>query len=53
MGETTDTFDLSLLDEVFAKYEGKKGTLIPILQQRAGDLRLPAAGGPASHRRPT
>ena len=33
MGETTDTFDLSLLDEVFAKYEGKKGTLIPILQK--------------------
>ena len=33
MAETTDTFDLSLLDEVFAKYEGKKGTLIPILQR--------------------
>ena len=29
MGETNDTFDLSLLDEVFAKYEGKKGALIP------------------------
>ena len=33
MAETTDTFDLSLLDEVFAKYEGKKGALIPILQR--------------------
>ena len=33
MGETIDTFDLSLLDEVFAKYEGKKGALIPILQR--------------------
>jgi len=33
MGETNDTFDLSLLDEVFAKYEGKKGALIPILQR--------------------
>ena len=32
MAETNDTFDLSLLDEVFAKYEGKKGALIPILQ---------------------
>jgi NADH-quinone oxidoreductase subunit E len=33
MGETSDTLDLSLLDEVFMKYEGKKGTLIPILQK--------------------
>ena len=33
MGETTDTFDLSLLNEVFAKHEGKKGALIPILQR--------------------
>ena len=33
MAETNDTFDLSLLDEVFAKYEGKKGALIPILQR--------------------
>ena len=33
MAETSDTFDLSLLDEVFAKYEGKKGALIPILQR--------------------
>ena len=33
MAETTDTFDLSLLDDVFAKYEGKKGALIPILQR--------------------
>lgn len=30
---STDTFDLSLLNEVFAKYEGKKGALIPILQR--------------------
>ena len=30
---STDTFDLSLLDEVFVKYEGKKGALIPILQR--------------------
>jgi NADH-quinone oxidoreductase subunit E len=33
MGETTDTLDLSFLDEVFAQYEGKRGTLIPILQK--------------------
>jgi NADH-quinone oxidoreductase subunit E len=33
MGETTDTLDLSLLDNVFAKYEGNKGALIPILQK--------------------
>jgi NADH:ubiquinone oxidoreductase subunit E len=33
MGETFDNLDLSLLDEVFAKYEGKKGALIPILQK--------------------
>jgi len=33
MADTIDTFDLSLLDEVFAKYEGKKGALIPILQR--------------------
>ena len=33
MAETLDTFDLSPLDEVFAKYEGKKGALIPILQK--------------------
>ena len=33
MAETIDTLDLSLLDEVFAKYEGKKGALIPILQR--------------------
>jgi NADH:ubiquinone oxidoreductase subunit E len=33
MAETTDTLDLSLLDEVLAKYEGKKGALIPILQR--------------------
>ena len=33
MGETFDNLDLSLLDEIFAKYEGKKGALIPILQK--------------------
>jgi NADH-quinone oxidoreductase subunit E len=33
MGETIETFDLSLLDEVFVKYQGKKGALIPILQR--------------------
>lgn len=33
MAETIDTLDLSLLDEVLAKYEGKKGALIPILQR--------------------
>ena len=33
MGETGDTLDFSPLDEVFAKYEGKKGALIPILQR--------------------
>jgi NADH:ubiquinone oxidoreductase subunit E len=30
---STDTLDLALLDEVFLKYEGKKGALIPILQR--------------------
>jgi NADH-quinone oxidoreductase subunit E len=33
MGETADTLDLSLLNEIFAQYEGKRGTLIPILQK--------------------
>ena len=33
MAETTDTLDLSLLEDVFARYEGKKGALIPILQR--------------------
>lgn len=33
MGETSDTLDFSPLDEVFAKYEGQKGALIPILQR--------------------
>jgi NADH-quinone oxidoreductase subunit E len=33
MAETIDTLDLSLLDEVLAKYEGKQGALIPILQR--------------------
>jgi NADH:ubiquinone oxidoreductase subunit E len=33
MSETSDTIDLAPLDEVFAKYAGKKGALIPILQR--------------------
>ena len=33
MGETNDTLDLTSLDEILAKYEGKKGILIPILQR--------------------
>jgi NADH:ubiquinone oxidoreductase subunit E len=33
MAETIDTLDLSLLDDVLTKYEGKKGALIPILQR--------------------
>jgi NADH-quinone oxidoreductase subunit E len=30
---STDSFDLSFLDEVLTKYEGQKGALIPILQR--------------------
>jgi NADH-quinone oxidoreductase subunit E len=30
---STDSFDLSFLDEIFTKYEGQKGALIPILQR--------------------
>jgi len=30
--EATDQVDLSLIDELIAKYKGKKGTMIPLLQ---------------------
>ncbi len=33
MAEAADTLDLFLLEEVFAKYEGRTGALIPILQR--------------------
>lgn len=33
MAETIETLDLALLDDVLARFEGKKGALIPILQR--------------------
>ena len=47
MGETFDNLDLSPLDEVFAKYEGKKGALIPILQRAQAIYGYLPVGDPA------